>query len=924
MSTALGPAIRIALAACAITISARAADVTSPKQQFGFDLGDDYQLINYKQLTEYWKKLASESDRIRLVDIGKTAEDRSQYMAIVTSPENFKRLDEYRDISRKLALAENLSDDDARALADQGKAVVWIDGGLHASEVECAQALTEMLYQMASRSDPETMRFLHDDIILLVHANPDGQELVANWYMRQADPKKRSLSGVPRLWQKYIGHDNNRDFFMCNMPESTNINHVLYLEWFPQIVYNHHQTGPAGAVIFMPPFRDPFNYHFDPLAMMELDQVGAAMHARMEAESKPGAGMRTAANYSTWYNGGLRTTTYFHNMIGLLTEIIGSPTPVDISLVPSMQLPHNDLPFPIAPQKWHFRQSIEYSLTANRAVLDFASRYRTELLFNIYRMGKNSIDRGSHDTWTVTPKRIAAVEQAAAEQKKSSTTHGAQTVPADLYGKVLHDPVTRDPRGYIVPLDQPDLPTTINFLNALLKNGIEIERATSDFGIAGKHYAAGSYVIKTAQAFRPHVLDMFEPQDHPNDFRYPGGPPIPPYDATGYTLAFQMGVRFDRILDGFDGPFERVSGLLSPPPATMPARSHTAGYVIPHRVNNSFLAINRLLKNGVPVYWLSNAPATTDAASFGTGPIWVPATAAARPIVSRAATELGIPVAAVTRRPSEPGMKLKSMRIGLFDQYGGLMPSGWTRWIFEQYEFPFTVVHPQDLDAGDLIHRFDVLVFTDGALRGPSTEYDEFIPHQPKPDEIPAEFRPWLGNITEEKTIPQIRQFIQAGGTVIAIGSSTRLAMLLGLPVSNALTELAPDGKQRPLPQEKYYIPGSLLTVSVDNHNPLAYGMPESVDVFFDNSPVFRLNPDAGLKGTVPVAWFSSGTPLHSGWAWGQEYLKGGVAIAASTLGSGKVFLMGPEIAFRAQPQATFKFLFNAIYAGTAESGAKP
>ena len=182
------------------------------------------------------------------------------------------------------------------------------------------------------------MRFLHDVVILFVQDNPDGQELVANWYMRNSDTMKRSTEGVPRLWHKYIGHDDNRDFFMSNMPESTNINRVLYREWFPQIMYNHHQTGPPGAVIFMPPFRDPFNYHFDPLIMMELDQVGSAMHSRMEAEGKPGAGMRSAATYSTWYNGGLRTSTYFHNIIGLLTEIIGNPTPIDIPLVPTTQL----------------------------------------------------------------------------------------------------------------------------------------------------------------------------------------------------------------------------------------------------------------------------------------------------------------------------------------------------------------------------------------------------------------------------------------------------------------------------------------------------------------------------------------------------------------------------------------------------------
>ncbi len=927
--------VSVIAALAAAAAAAQTSSITTPKEQFGFNLGDDYQLTNYTQLSEYWHKLASESDRMKIEDMGKTAEGRTQYMAIVTSPENLKMLDHYKEISRKLALAEGLSDDEAHALAREGKAVVWIDGGLHASEVECAQALTEMIYQMVSRTDPETMRLLNDVIILFAQDNPDGQELVANWYMRNPDPTKRSDAGLPRLWHKYIGHDNNRDFFMCNMPESTNINRVLYLEWFPQIMYNHHQTGPPGAVIFMPPFRDPFNYHFDPLIMMELDQVGSAMHSRMEAEDKPGAGMRSAATYSTWYNGGLRTTTYFHNIIGLLTEIIGNPTPIDIPLVPATQLPKGDLPFPIAPQKWHLRQSIEYSLTANRAVLDFASRYRETLLYNIYRMGKNSIQRGSEDSWTITPHRIEALEAKAAEEKSATNAAvppaaagfgGTRTVPAKLYGTVLHDPSMRDPRGYIISADQPDLPTTIKFLDALLKNGVLVERSTASFQVAGKSYPAGSYVVNCAQAFRPHVLDMFEPQDHPNDFRYPGGPPVPPYDATGYTLAFQMGVKFDRIMEGFDGPFERVNGLLDPPPGSVTGAAHPAGYILSHRVNNSFILVNRLLKGKCDVYWLKNGGSEVDGKDVGTGAIWIPASGSARSLLERGAKELGVNVYGAAHRPTGTALKLKPVRIALYDQYGGLMPSGWTRWIFEQFEFPFKVVYPQELDAGDLAKKYDVLVFTDGAIRAPGTggRGGGFFNRQPKPEDIPAEYRSWLGTVTAEKTVPQIRQFVENGGAVISIGSSTALGTYLNLPVASALIEHTADGKERPLPPEKFYIPGSLLTVSVDNTNPLAYGMPDKVDVFFDNSPAFRMKPDAALKGTSAVAWFANGTPLHSGWAWGQQYLDGSVAIAEARLGQGKVFLMGPEVAFRGQPQATFKFIFNGVYYGVAKEEGRP
>ncbi len=355
-------------------------------------------------------------------------------------------------------------------LAQEGKAVIWIDGGLHASEVECAQALSEMVYQMVSRNDPETQRLLNDVIILFVQDNPDGQELLANWYMRNPEASKRTTdAGVPRLWHKYIGHDNNRDFFMSNMPESTNINRVLYREWFPQIMYNHHQTGPPGAVIFMPPFRDPFNYHFDPLIMMELDQVGSAMHSRMEAEGKAGRG---DAERGDLFHLVQRRPPHHHLLPQhdwLADRDHRQPDAHRHSAGAATQLPRGDLPYPIAPQKWHLRQSIEYSLTANRAVLDFASRYRETLLYNIYRMGQNSIERGNKDSWTISPKRIEALRAVAAETKSASTVEvsplaagpgGRESVPAKLYNTVLHDPATRDPRGYIIPARQADLPTT--------------------------------------------------------------------------------------------------------------------------------------------------------------------------------------------------------------------------------------------------------------------------------------------------------------------------------------------------------------------------------------------------------------------------------------------------------------------------------
>jgi len=206
--------------------------VTPPQDQFGYAIGDNYRLVNYTQYVDYLKKLDVQSERMIVTEIGKTEEGRTEYTAIITSPENQRRLPLIKEANRKLALAENLTDEQARQLARDGKPVVWIDGGLHATEVLGAQQLIETIYRLNTKSDPETLRILNDVVILCTLINPDGMELVSNWYMREPDEKKRSTNGVPRLYQKYIGHDDNRDFYMMNMSESVNANKMMYREWF--------------------------------------------------------------------------------------------------------------------------------------------------------------------------------------------------------------------------------------------------------------------------------------------------------------------------------------------------------------------------------------------------------------------------------------------------------------------------------------------------------------------------------------------------------------------------------------------------------------------------------------------------------------------------------------------------------------------
>lgn len=826
---------------------ASARDVTTPKQFLGFDVCADYQLADYGQLSAYWKLLEKESGRLHVQSMGQTEEGRDQYMAIVTDPANYKNLKKYQEINRRIALAKSIGNDaEARKLAKGAKAVVWIDGGLHSNETISTQSLIETAYRLSSKDDEETKRILKDCIILLVHANPDGMDLVSKWYMRRPVPEERSLAGLPRLYEKYAGHDNNRDFYASNLAETRNMNRILYHEWFPQIVYNHHQTAPSGAIMFVPPFRSPFNHNVDALVQISTDLAGTLIHQRLIAEGKKGSVMRNGAGYSAWWNGGLRTTTYFHNMIGILTELWGSPNPGPIPFVASRQVPTGDLPLPADPGMWHARDSLEYEITANYALLDYASRQRETLVYNMYRAAQNSIDKGSKDSWTKYPSRIAK------------------------YGeKALSDPDLRDARAYLIPFDQPDAPAAQKFLDRLMICGVEVEIEST------------GYLVRADQAFRPHVIDMFEPQDHPNDLQYPGGPPNRPYDSAGWTLAMQMGVKFERLL----GPVPSNRYPVTPEmrwlfdrawyPGKGPFRPEVNAQ-FPVTAGMSFAWANLAAEKGWKTTRDTDGNFVVD---LGEG-------------LKDADAELRF--GRTRTKTGEHGKPFKRLRIGLWDTYGGSMDSGWLRYTLEKYHFDFKVIYPPQFGE-DLDEKFDVILFPDGAIpTGDRRGVSELLTDTT----IPAELRAIMGDMNVER-IRNLEKFVKDGGRVVAIGSAGKnLASRFSLPVEDALEGVKGT---------EYYVPSSVLRMRVEP-SWLTRGYEEYVDVMFDNSPVYKLK-----EGATRIAWFDSASPLRSGWALGQDKLKDATAVALCPLGKGEVVLIGPEVNFRAQSDAGFKLLFNAL-----------
>jgi hypothetical protein len=307
---------------------------------------------------------------------------------------------------------------------------------------------------------------------------------------------------------------------------------------------------------------------------------------------------------------------------------------------------------------------------------------------------------------------------------------------------------------------------------------------------------------------------------------------------------------------------------------------------------------------------------TTAGRVFPVGTFWVDSASA--PTLAQLAKSIGLGATAVAEKPAAM-TPLKAPRIGLWDQYGGSMEAGWTRWILEQFDFPFDRVFAPELDAGNLNAKYDVLVFVNGAIpgvgpgrggRGGGAPAGGRGGAAAAPLPIPAEYAGQQGAMSAAVTIPALREFVERGGTIIAIGSSaTNLGAHLGLPMENHLAE-----NGTPIPQTKFYTPGSILRARIDTSSPFAYGMQEHADVFFDNSPVWTLGADAAARNVKPIAWFDSNAPLRSGWAWGQAYLENGVIGIDAKVGNGRVLLYGPEILQRAQPHGTFKFLFNGLW----------
>ncbi|MFV1987716.1 MAG: M14 metallopeptidase family protein [Gemmatimonadota bacterium] len=866
----LHAAIFLASVAIATGPLSAAGQVPTPADIIGFAPGEDYKLANYAPIKTYFEALAASTDRMVLEQIGKSTRGEPLYLAAISSPENLARMDRYKEITRTLAYARDpdvgpgsiLPEERARELAKEGVAIVWIDGGLHATEVAHGQVMPEMAHHFVTDESPETRRIRENTILLLMaNMNPDGLDIVADWYMSNVGGEFE-MARVPELYHHYIGHDNNRDWYMLTQVETQAVTRQLYHNWFPQIVYNQHQSSPFPGRIWMPPFANPVSPHLDPLLVSSINQMGHSMRKRFDVEGKPG--VNSGIVFDLWWNGSMRGGPDYHNMLGFLTETAGAgyatPRCYAEDEIPETFGPRaNELPARIPSTNynnpwmggcWHIRDAMDYMMTAAKAVADMGARLKEEYLFNQYWMGRRQIERGE-----------AAI--------------------AGPFAYVLDPKASHDPSS------------VIEFMELMSQSGIEFLRAEEAFSAGGRQFPAGSYVIPP-QAFRPYVVDLMEPKRYPDRRQYPGGPPQPPYDMTGYELRFQMGLEVANVDEPFDMPSGEWGAV-----ASGVGEVHgdgDAGFAVHGTSNQVYRALKHRLRDGSGVFRvtrsLSSATGNVPAGSF-----WIPGLAGDE--ARELATGFGLTLTGFRTAPaSEALAAVRAPKVGIYRSYQAAMPEGWTRWTLDQYGFDWENLWNADIREGDL-SRFDVIILPSQRAAGIEAGHSG--------GNMPAEF---VGGLGREGAAALV-SFVEEGGSLVAVDQSIDYAIdAFSLPFRNRV---------RDVPSQDFFIPGSIIRLEVNPEHPLGYGMAEDAVALFARSQVLELTGGEPEGVTTPVCYAESDY-LVSGWTLGgDEYLAGYPALARIERGGGSVVLFAFRPNFRGQPRNTFKLLFNALIGSSTE-----
>jgi hypothetical protein len=779
------------------------AQVPTPLSVLGHNPGDDFYLADYDDAIRYFHALAASSDRIKMFKVGKSTRGEEYEIAVISSPENLARLDEYKSIARKLADSRGLTEEQAKELARTSKVIVHIDGGMHSSEVAGGQHSIQLAYKLVStQGDPEIDSILNNVILVLWPTlNPDGQNMVVHWY-RQNLGTQFEVSPMPYLYQEYVGHDNNRDGYMQNMTESQVVTKAE-IDYSPVIFYCQHQTAPFPARIWIPPFADPISSNISPYMRSWLNVVGTQMSAALQQEHLPGA--ISQSQYDNWYPGFLDFTHVFRNEISFFTETAlyryATPRFYTVDEFPKEYQDLKALTLYTDPWQggwWRLGDAVKYMIAGSMSVLDTASKYREQLLFNRWQAAHDNIEHFKHAA----------------------------------------------PYAYVLPNPQADTPEAAQLAAIMIENGIEVHRAREPFRANGATYPAGSWVILMDQPFSGLVKELFEVQHYPQAILDGSAKPVTlPYDVTGWTLPMQMGVRADAVTDpvGDDqrAALELVAKIDTPPGGVVGAGPN---FVLSHKANAGFEAVNDILAAGGSVSLSKEPVQTSEGQEAGAFVV----TGLGRANISSILEKRG--VSAVSATHTSEAIALHKARVGLYRPWAPSIDEGWTRWVLEKYGFAPISIYNAGMKAGDLKAQYDSIIIPDISKNLLLTGFKTGV--------VPSEY---AGGI-ENDGVEALRDFVQQGGTLLAFNQgAAAMVDLLGLPVTNILNGVSSD--------QFFCSGALLRVELKDRSRPGVYGLPENPIVMFERGPAFEPKPGfkGAILATYPkgVNPLESGVLLH-------------------------------------------------------------
>ena len=724
-----------------------AQKIPSPEEFLGFKVGADYHLATFDQAYIYFKALEKASPLIKIYEFGKSETGKPLICAIISSQDNLLKMERFKEISKKMSLVKGLTDEEARRLAAEGKAIVYIDGGLHASEVAPAQQNIQLAFDMLASEDPDIELIRSNVILLLVFPNPDGMDMVAEWYHSNIGTPFE-VSPLPWLYNKYIGHDNNRDSYMMNSLEIQHLTRLINKEWFPQVLYNQHQTAPFPARIWIPPIAEPSNPNVHPLLVRGKTIFGVAMGSAFERENKPGAISRSV--FEGWHPGYVTTVCDHHNIISLLSETAlyryATPRFYTLDDLPEEYrdfTPSVFYPNPWRGGWWRLKDAVDYCLTASKGVLYHAAIYREKLLWDKYKMGQDIIARFEKES----------------------------------------------PYAWIIPQAQWDPPTAALLLNKMIELGIDVYQAEDPFASDGVSYPPGTWIIPMNQPFALFVKAVFEVQVYPDMTKYPAlwqgvarpqkfaNAYLPPYDIAGWTLPYQMGVKAETS----QSPIQvKMAPVRKAVPQTVRIKGEPgSAYLLSPRVNNSYLAINRILKKGGDVLRAKDS-FSLSGERFPSGTFIVLSRNISGQFMASLAQELSLDLTATSGQIPVKTSGQKSPRVALYRSWVANMDEGWTRWLLDRFEFPFANIHDAEMKAGELSKSFDVVVIP--------SQSPESIIHGHRLGTIPPKY---AGGMTMAG-VDNLKKFADEGGTLVLMNDACLLATeAMNVPVANALKDVS-------------------------------------------------------------------------------------------------------------------------------------